>query len=357
MRERRENSAKGLTSTSNNDGKLAGGPGTKPTQKEDNTRQHLRKGNTEEVVDGVDLAAGLDPSKDASVLALLSATRTEEPPTPRDLACAIEQERDSIKSADAARDLARLRPIVLTLNRCIDEAWRGITTRLRTVDWANATVRGVHERITACDGDEDLRDVCYVTGACLEAVDYYATESEPHRPRNAEWDRVFRNASLDSLMASLAVVLNRTVTHLSASALQRNKRSFGECLRDLGLGAHLACALSPESACSLAYLVHRTGEDEGKLSVRVSRAHCLIGLRGLFGSVFRGTFDPDAGVRSFPCFATGGGEAFEVARGTALEGSSTCAPRTWAAQATDPGADAPLSRTPGRWASSGSTWA
>ena len=213
MRERRENSAKGLTSTSNNDdGKLAGGPGTKPTQKEDNTRQHLRKGNTEEVVDGVDLAAGLDPSKDASVLALLSATRTEEPPTPRDLACAIEQERDSIKSADAARDLARLRPIVLTLNRCIDEAWRGITTRLRTVDWANATVRGVHERITACDGDEDLRDVCYVTGACLEAVDYYATESEPHRPRNAEWDRVFRNASLDSLMASLAVVLNRTVT-------------------------------------------------------------------------------------------------------------------------------------------------
>ena len=92
------------------------------------------------------MAAGLDPSKDASVLALLSATRTEEPPTPRDLACAIEQERDSIKSADAARDLARLRPIVLTLNRCIDEAWRGITTRLRTVDWGQRhRARGARE--------------------------------------------------------------------------------------------------------------------------------------------------------------------------------------------------------------------
>ena len=349
MRERRENSAKGLTSTSNNDdGKLAGGPGTKPTQKEDNTRQHLRKGNTEEVVDGVDLAAGLDPSKDASVLALLSATRTEEPPTPRDLACAIEQERDSIKSADAARDLARLRPIVLTLNRCIDEAWRGITTRLRTVDWANATVRGVHERITACDGDEDLRDVCYVTGACLEAVDYYATESEPHRPRNAEWDRVFRNASLDSLMASLAVVLNRTVTHLSASALQRNKRSFGECLRDLGLGAHLACALSPESACSLAYLVHRTGEDEGKLSVRVSRAHCFESAFADFSDqVFRGTFDPDGRrCKVFPVFRNEeGGEAFECGEGHGprKEFFDLCAADLGRAQgATDPGADAPL---------------
>ena len=240
-----------------------GGGGKESTSAQDGTNTPFSKRQAEREKEGL-------------LVSLLSACEADK--SLRDLACALEASKSSLKKPSIGGDRTRKRVGVLL--KCIDMAWRILLDALEGnrgrngLDWTTATIKGIQEHLWKSIPDADMKDISYITCLALGGVRYYFDRMGEEGLSLGD-QGVFHSTSINAFMNYVAIVLNRSVTQLSFHSLHKNRLQFGEILQLLGLGGNWTCVLTADSLSTLVYILHNTDYDERKLSVRVRRTQAF----------------------------------------------------------------------------------
>ena len=116
-----------------------------------------------------------EKEKEGLLVSLLSACEAGK--SLRDLACALEASKSSLKKPSIGGDRTRKRVGVLL--KCIDTAWRILLDALEGnragggLDWTTTTIKGIQEHLWKSIPDADMKDISYITCLALGGVRYY----------------------------------------------------------------------------------------------------------------------------------------------------------------------------------------